>query len=59
MNKELIINVTPSEIAIALFEDKQLVELNKEKCKTGYSVGDIYLGKDHARPERRVRQHRV
>ena len=45
MNKELIINVTPSEIAIALFEDKQLVELNKEKCKTGYSVGDIYLGK--------------
>ena len=30
MNKELIINVTPSEIAIALFEDKQLVELNKE-----------------------------
>ena len=62
MNKELIINVTPSEIAIALFEDKQLVELNKEKCKTGYSVGDIYLGKvkkHHARPERRVRQHRV
>ncbi|MDD3108018.1 MAG: Rne/Rng family ribonuclease [Alistipes sp.] len=45
MNKELIINVTPNEISIALFEDKQLVELNKEKCKTGFSVGDIYLGK--------------
>ena len=45
MNKELIINVTSSEITIALFEDKQLVELNKEKCKTGFAVGDIYLGK--------------
>ncbi len=45
MNKELIINVTSSEITIALFEDKQLVELNKEKGKTGYAVGDIYLGK--------------
>lgn len=45
MNKELIINVTSNEITIALFEDKQLVELNKESCKTGFSVGDIYLGK--------------
>ena len=45
MNKELIINVTSNEITIALFEDKQLVELNKEKCKTGFAVGDIYLGK--------------
>ena len=45
MSKELIINVTPSEITIALLEDKRLVELSKEKCKTGFSVGDIYLGK--------------
>jgi ribonuclease G len=45
MNKELIINVTSNEITIALLEDKQLVELNKEKCKTGFAVGDIYLGK--------------
>lgn len=45
MNKELIINVTSNEITIALFEDKQFVELNKEKCKTGFAVGDIYLGK--------------
>lgn len=45
MNKELVINVTSNEITIALLEDKQLVELNKEKCKTGFSVGDIYLGK--------------
>ena len=45
MNKELIINVTSNEITIALLEDRQLVELNKEKCKTGFAVGDIYLGK--------------
>ena len=45
MNRELIINVTPTEISIALAEDKVLVELNKEQCQTGFSVGDIYLGK--------------
>ncbi len=45
MNKELIINVTPSEITIALIEDKNLVELNKEQCKIGFAVGDIYMGK--------------
>ncbi len=45
MNKELIINVTSEEIAIALFEDKQLVELHKERGQGGYAVGDIYLGR--------------
>lgn len=45
MNKELIINVTSDEIAIALFEDKVLVELNKEPCKSEFAVGDIYIGK--------------
>lgn len=45
MNRELIINVSKSEITIALVEDKQLVELNKESVKTGFAVGDIYLGK--------------
>ncbi len=45
MNKELIINVTPSEINIALAEDKELVEFSKEKCQTGFAVGDIYLGR--------------
>lgn len=45
MNRELIINVTTTEITIALVEDKQLVELNKESRKTGFAVGDIYLGK--------------
>ncbi len=45
MNRELIINVTPSEISIALCEDKVLVELNKEQSQSGFAVGDIYLGK--------------
>ncbi len=44
MNKELIIHVSPNEVTIALAEDKQLVELNKEQRKTGFAVGDIYLG---------------
>ncbi|MDR2890631.1 MAG: Rne/Rng family ribonuclease [Alistipes sp.] len=45
MNKELIINVTPGEINIALAEDRELVEFSKEQCRTGYAVGDIYLGR--------------
>jgi len=45
MNKELIVNVSPSEISIALCEDKVLVELNKEQSRSGFAVGDIYLGK--------------
>ncbi len=45
MNKELIINVSPSEINIALAEDRELVEFSKEKCQTGFAVGDIYLGR--------------
>ncbi len=45
MNRELIVNVNPTEISIALCEDKVLVELNKEQCQTGFAVGDIYFGK--------------
>ncbi len=45
MNRELVINVTPAEITIALCEDKVLVELNKEQSQTGFAVGDIYLGR--------------
>jgi len=45
VNIELVIDVRASEIAIALLENKQLVELNKEKSNVQFSVGDIYLGK--------------
>jgi ribonuclease G len=45
VNTELVIDLRASEVAIALLEDKQLVELNKEKSNVQFSVGDIYLGK--------------
>ena len=45
MNKELIINVTPSGVEIALLEEKKLVELHNEKADASFAVGDLYLGK--------------
>jgi ribonuclease G len=45
VNKDLIIDVSDSEVSLALLEDKQLIELNKEKRNIRFSVGDIYLGK--------------
>lgn len=41
----MIIDASEAEISLALLEDKQLVELNKEKRDIKFSVGDIYLGK--------------
>ena len=45
MSSDLIIDVTPSEIVIALQEDKKLVELTRERSGAKFAVGDIYLGK--------------
>ncbi len=45
VSKDLIIDAGDSEITLALLEDKQLIELDKEKRKIQFSVGDIYLGK--------------
>ncbi|MBE0641197.1 MAG: ribonuclease E/G, partial [Bacteroidales bacterium] len=45
MNKELIIDSGPSEVSIALLEDKQLVELHKDNTNNSFTVGDIYLGR--------------
>lgn len=45
MNKEIIINATPSGVEIALSEDKKLVELHGEKNDIRFAVGDLYLGK--------------
>ncbi len=45
MVKELIINSTPIGVTIALLQDKQLVELNKEQVNNNYAVGDIYMGR--------------
>lgn len=45
MNKELIISANENEIQLALLEDKQLVELHKDKSGNKVQVGDIYVGK--------------
>lgn len=45
ISKDLIIDVGDAEVSLALLEDKQLIELNKEKRNIRFSVGDIYLGK--------------
>ncbi len=45
VNKDLIIDAGEKEVSLALLEDKQLIELNKEKRSVKFSVGDIYLGK--------------
>ncbi len=45
MDKELIIAATTDEVQIALLEDKQLVELHKEKKNNRFTVGDIVLGR--------------
>ena len=45
MNKELIIDVKPEEIDIALLANKKLIELTNEQTNIRFAVGDIYLGK--------------
>jgi len=45
VSSDLIIDVTPSEIVIALQENKRLVELSRERSGAKFTVGDIYLGK--------------
>ncbi len=45
MSHDLIIDSNPSEVRIALLDDKKLVELNSEKNDKNFSVGDIYLGR--------------
>ena len=45
MDKELIVQGSPTRVEIALVEDQKLVELHQQKTKTNFSVGDIFLGK--------------
>ena len=45
MKSELIVDVQPSEISVALLEDGRLVSLQKEARNIAYAVGDIYLAK--------------
>ena len=45
MTSEVIIDVQPKEISIALLEDKQLVEYQNERREASFSVGNIYVAK--------------
>ena len=45
MTSEVIIDVHPKEISIALLEDKSLVEYQSETRSASFSVGNIYMAK--------------
>lgn len=45
MKSELVVDVQPTEVSIALLEDSRLVSLQKEARNISYAVGDIYLAK--------------
>ena len=45
MTSEVIIDVQPKDISIALLEDKVLVEYQKEQRTVSFSVGNIYVAK--------------
>ncbi len=45
MVSELVVDVQPKEITLALLEDKKLVEYQEESQDESFSVGNIYLGR--------------
>ena len=45
MTSEVVVDVRPKEISIALLEDKKLVELQKEGKEENFSVGNNYAAK--------------
>ena len=45
MKSELIVDVQPGDVSIALLEDSRLVSLQKEARNIAYAVGDIYVAK--------------
>ena len=45
MTSEVFVNVQPQKIAIALTEDKRLVEYQEEGQSASFSVGNVYLAK--------------
>ena len=45
MRSELIVDVQPKEVSIALLEEGRLVSLQKEATDIAYAVGDIYKAK--------------
>ena len=47
MKTELIIDVQPKEVSLAVVEDSSLVEFHQESRGVAFSVGDIFLGRVH------------
>ncbi len=45
MKSELIVDVSPKEVAIALLEDGRLEEINRDTREESFVVGNIYLGR--------------
>ena len=45
MKSELIVDVQPKDISIALLEDGRLMSLQREARNVKYAVGDVYFGK--------------
>ncbi|NDW13443.1 Rne/Rng family ribonuclease [Bacteroides sp. 214] len=45
MTSELVVDVQPKEVSIALLEDKSLVELQNEGRSASFAVGNMYLGR--------------
>ncbi|MDR0972651.1 MAG: Rne/Rng family ribonuclease [Prevotellaceae bacterium] len=45
MTSELFVDVQPKEVAIALTEDKSLVELQREGRNASFTVGNMYLAR--------------
>jgi len=44
LEKELLVKATPTDVEIALLEDRKLVELHTQKSDVQFTVGDIFLG---------------
>ena len=42
VTSELVVDVQPKEVSIALLEDKSLVELQSEGRNISFSVGNMY-----------------
>ncbi len=45
MASELVVDVQPREITLAVLDNKKLVELQQESQSESYAVGNIYLGR--------------
>ncbi|HBC38363.1 MAG TPA: ribonuclease E/G [Porphyromonadaceae bacterium] len=45
MASELVVDVQPKEITLAVLDNKKLVELQQESQSESYAVGNIYLGR--------------